>query len=127
MQRSPAAQFENTPTPSAPEEGGWELLSEKVLPDAEPPTRTTSALGSTTPATPTSASNLATFNAWKTGAIGALNAMAMVLSVRIVVLMAVAGGIGLTAIALQNPDPYRLGVLGIYALMTVAVVYLLGR
>jgi hypothetical protein len=46
--------------------------------------------------------------------LGALNVAAAILAVRFVVLVAVAGGIALTWYALANPDPWRLGALGLY-------------
>jgi hypothetical protein len=51
--------------------------------------------------------------------LGALNVMIMITAARFTVLVAVVGGIVLTAIALDGPDPWRLGALAIY---TVAVV-----
>lgn len=51
--------------------------------------------------------------------LGALNVLALVLAARWVVMMAVAGGILLATQALGNPDPYKLGVLAIYALGVV--------
>jgi hypothetical protein len=58
--------------------------------------------------------------AWQAGLLGALNAMAMVLSARLTVLVAVCGGIGLTWYYGQQLDAYRLGALGIYAIGVVA-------
>lgn len=51
--------------------------------------------------------------------MGAFNALALVIAARLILLVAVGGAIGLTYLALLNPDPYRLGALAIY---TVAVV-----
>ena len=66
--------------------------------------------------------------AWKAGAIGALNVMTSLLAVRVVLLVSVAGAIALTWLALQVPDPLRLGALGIYcALVAVPTVWLAGR
>ena len=39
----------------------------------------------------------------------------MLLASRIIVLVSVTGGIGLTVLALGQPDPFRLGALAIYA------------
>ena len=52
--------------------------------------------------------------AWKAGVMGALNVIIAVIAVRLIVLVAVSGGIALTWLALQNPDLYRLGALAIY-------------
>lgn len=60
--------------------------------------------------------------------MGALNAFALVVGARAIVLVAVFGGIGLTWLALQNPDPYKLGALAIYTLAVLCpVVWLAGR
>lgn len=57
--------------------------------------------------------------AWKASVMGTLNVIVAVLSVRLIVLVAVCGGIGLALQALSVPDPYRLGALGIYAVFVV--------
>lgn len=57
--------------------------------------------------------------AWKAGVLGAVNVMTMLLAARLLVLVAIAGAIGLTWLALGNPDPYRLIALGIYSLLVV--------
>lgn len=54
-------------------------------------------------------------SAWKAGVMGALDVAIRVISVRLVLLVAVAGGIALTWLCIAEPDPYRLGALGIYA------------
>lgn len=60
--------------------------------------------------------------------MGALNVAVTVLSVRLVVLVAVAGGIGLTWLALQEPDPLRLGALAIYTVaVVIPCIWLAGR
>ena len=66
--------------------------------------------------------------AWKAGVLGAVNVIVKVLAARLVVLVAVSGGIGLTWVALEQPDPYRLGALAIYALAVVCpTIYLASR
>lgn len=52
--------------------------------------------------------------AWKAGVIGALNIATRILAVRVILLVAMIGGIALTGICLLNPDPYRLIALSIY-------------
>jgi hypothetical protein len=54
--------------------------------------------------------------AWKAGVIGACNVLIAVLAVRLIVLVAVSGAIALTWLALQQPDPMRLGALAIFCL-----------
>jgi hypothetical protein len=57
--------------------------------------------------------------AWKAGLLASINLLAVVLSVRLTLLIAVVGAIGLTAIVVDRPDPFRLGALAIYAVMVV--------
>lgn len=57
--------------------------------------------------------------AWKAGVIGALNMATAILAIRLVLLVEISGAIGLTWIALQTPDPYRLGALAIYCASVV--------
>jgi len=66
--------------------------------------------------------------AWKAGILGALNVLIMITAARMIVLVAVSGGIGLTMIALGAPDPWRLGALAIYSIaIVVPVIYLASR
>ena len=51
--------------------------------------------------------------------MGTINVLSKVLASRILVLVAILGGVGLTWLALANPDPMRLGVLGIYFALCV--------
>jgi hypothetical protein len=48
------------------------------------------------------------------GVMGAINVLALVLSARLIVLVAVAGAIGLSVVVLEHPDPYSLIALGVY-------------
>ena len=67
-------------------------------------------------------------SAWKASVLGAINVLILVTAVRIIVLVAVGGGIVLALSALSAPDPWRLGVLAIYALaVVVPVVWLASR
>lgn len=60
--------------------------------------------------------------------MGAINVLINVVAARIIVLVAVGGGIALTAISLDNPDAMRLGVLAVYALaVVIPVVWLASR
>lgn len=66
--------------------------------------------------------------AWKAAVLGAINVLVLVVSARILVLVSVVGGIVLTATALKDPDPWRLGALAIYAIaVVVPVVWLASR
>lgn len=60
--------------------------------------------------------------------MGAIAVVTQVLALRLVVLVAICGGIGLTWTALSSPDPFRLGALAIYGLaVVIPVVWLAGR
>jgi hypothetical protein len=60
--------------------------------------------------------------------MGALNVLSVILAVRLTLLVAVSGAVWLTWLALQQPDPYRLGALGVYAaVVVVPLVVLAGR
>lgn len=88
-------------------------------------------LSQTTPTTPTTtASFQQEFQhraAWKAGVMGAVNVLAVVLAIRLILLVSVGGGIGLTWLALQNPDPYRLATLAVYcAVVVLPTVWLAG-
>ena len=56
------------------------------------------------------------FKAWKQGVMGSINVLFRVLSARVIVLIAVSGGIALTWVALADPNLYRLGAMMIYAI-----------
>lgn len=61
---------------------------------------------------------------WKQAVLGTLNVLAMVLAVRLILLVAVAGAIWLSWLALQSSDLMRLYVLCVYcgAVVVPAVV-----
>ena len=65
--------------------------------------------------------------AWRAAVLGSLSFAALVLSARLIVLVAVGGGIALTWLCLQQPDPYRLGALGIYCVAMVLTGWLASR
>lgn len=66
--------------------------------------------------------------AWKAGVLGTIDVLIRVVSTRSIVLVAVGGGIVLASSALNNPDPWRLGVLAIYAAaVVIPVVWLASR
>lgn len=105
------------PRPSRP----MLLVAERQTPDPQP-----------APPPPAVAATLPVetqqIRAWRTGAIGAINVVAAILAVRLTLLVGVAGAIGLTWLALQQPDPVRLIALGIYVVGTIpALTWLAGR
>jgi hypothetical protein len=57
--------------------------------------------------------------AWKAGVLGSINVLAVVLAVRLGLLVAIVGAIVLTYIAIEAPDPMRLGALAIYAAFVI--------
>lgn len=60
--------------------------------------------------------------------MGSVNVLANVLAVRLTLLVSVGGAISLTWLALQQPDPYRLAALAVYAgVVVVPLVWLAGR
>jgi hypothetical protein len=62
---------------------------------------------------------------WKNAVFASLNAMTRVLAARLIVLIGVCGGIFLTYLALDHPDWFRIGALGVYCLGVVfPAVYL---
>lgn len=66
--------------------------------------------------------------AWKAGVFGALNAVTVILAVRLTLLVAVCGGIVLTYLALGSADTLRLYGLAIYAgMVVVPLVWLAAR
>lgn len=67
-------------------------------------------------------------SAWKAGVLGTLNALTVVLAVRLILLVAVCGASVLAWAALAQPDPYRLGTLGVYGVVVVLpLIWLLSR
>ena len=62
--------------------------------------------------------------AWK----ATINVLSVVLAVRLTLLVGVSGGIALSLLALGQPDPWRVAVLGIYAsVVVVPLVWLAAR
>lgn len=105
----------STPMPSRP----MQLVGERVLPDPPQPmslseTISRSMTPSPTTAPPSLSQEFVHRSAWKAGVMGAFNVLVAVLAVRLVLLVAVGGAIGLTVLALEQPDPYRLYVLAVY-------------
>ena len=66
-------------------------------------------------------------SAWKQAVLGSLNMISVILAVRLTLLVSVCGATALTYLALQNPDPYRLGALAIYAAVVGMMVWLASR
>ena len=60
--------------------------------------------------------------------MGALTIVSAILAVRLTLLVSVCGAIALAYLALENPDPYRLGALAVYAgVVVVPLIWLAAR
>jgi hypothetical protein len=67
-------------------------------------------------------------SAWKQAVMGTLNVLTIVLACRLILLVSVCGASVLAWLALQQPDPYRVGVLGVYGVLVVLpMTYLVSR
>jgi hypothetical protein len=67
---------------------------------------------------------------WKAGVMGAVNVLAKVLAARLIVLVAVTGGIALAYPALGSPDWFRVGILAVYCagvVLPAVILAALGR
>ena len=121
----------NTPGPSRP----MTLVGERRVDEARPLSiqdlsQMTTGSSATAPTTTTTQLSQEYIHraAWKAAVLGALNIATAILAVRLTLLVAVGGAISLTWLALRDPDPYRLGALGVYALVVVVpLVWLAGR
>jgi len=105
-----------------------QLVAEKRVDDLPPPPPPLPMMTTTTPiqtAPPEISTDLRRQAAMLSGAIGALNVLSAVLAVRAILLLAVAGAVGLTLYALEIPDPMRLVALGVYNTTVVIPVVLL--
>ena len=140
MTQTPEAPSANTPPPSK----RMTLVAEKRLPEqlaGQPqPLSLSEIIGSSNPAT-SSATTTTPPNipqnipaefvhraAWKAAVLGTLNVLFLTISVRLTLLVAVSGAVWLTWLALQQPDPYRLGALGVYsAVVVVPLIWLAAR
>jgi hypothetical protein len=79
----------------------------------------TTTTGTTTPPSVSRETEFQHRSAWKAGVIGAFNALAIVLAVRLILLVAIVGAFYLTVIAIDRPDPWRMAALAIYCVVTV--------
>ena len=126
---TPEAQSENTPPRSrAP----MQLVGERQIPD-QPTLSSLIATATTTATPPNAAVSRETVSrvAWQRGVMGALNLLAVVLAVRIVLLVAVIGALWLAKLALDVPAPLQipaLVMLGVYcATVVIPMVWLSSR
>jgi hypothetical protein len=124
------APSENTPPRSrAP----MQLVGEKTLPDTQTLSGliATAATTSTTPKPVPRETEFVHRGAWKAGVMGALNLLAVVLAVRLVLLVAVIGALWLAKLALDVPVAMQmpaLVMLGVYcATVVIPMVWLSSR
>src|SRR5215472_6254416 len=126
QQEAPSA---NTPTPSK----RMTLVGERRTPEPPPNSMTletmiSSATRTATAPSPALQQEFVHRRAWQAGVMGALNVLTVVLAVRLTLLVSVCGASLLAWAALANPDPYRLGTLGVYAVVVVLpLVWLTSR
>ena len=120
---------ENTARPSR---RPMELVGERQVPEPAGLSQLIAPATTTTPPTPPKPNpQQAEYihrAAWKAGVLGAINVLVAVVAIRLVLLVAVIGAIYVAMIAIQNPDPWRLGALAIYAVaVVVPTVWLSSR
>ena len=96
------------------------LVHQETVPDSLDPTTTQMMTGPPSLITPTSPQKIESY-------FIIFDAIARVLSVRLLALVGVFGAIGLAFIALQRPELPQLGVLLTYCLGLALIVWLAGR
>jgi hypothetical protein len=129
---TPEAKLENMPPLSARKP--MELVHERTVPEAPSLSTLIAAQTSTTPKPqPTIPVSYETASraAWRNGVMGALNLLAVVLAVRLVLLVAVIGALWLAKLALDVPIAMQmpaLVMLGVYcATVVIPMVWLSSR
>jgi uncharacterized BrkB/YihY/UPF0761 family membrane protein len=99
-----------------------QLVGERQIPDTATLSEVIAKAATTsqTPAKPVSRETEYVHRAaWKAGVLGAFNVLAIILAIRFTLLVAVIGAIILALAVEREPDPWRLGALGVYALVVV--------
>lgn len=107
-----------------------QVVAEREVPDEPqaPTTTVTTTATSPTSSTPTTTdlnAELLTRYAWRQSVLGSLNVISQILAVRLVLLVAVAGAVFLSYLALAQGDVLRLGALAIYCAGVVAPIVVL--
>jgi hypothetical protein len=95
-----------------------QLVAEKTTPDLAGLVSGMKTTAATTPPSQPSA-EFQHRAAWRAGVLGAINVLAIVLAVRLILLIAIVGAFYLTVIAIREPDLLRLAALGIYSVIIV--------
>lgn len=124
------ARSESTPPPSR---RPMQLVGERQVPDPQPLSdliagATTTATAPPKPTGPWIKDGVPPVSreteyvhraAWKAGVLGALNVVVAVIAVRFILLVAVAGAVAATFLAMQAPDLFRCVAAAIYAITVV--------
>lgn len=122
----PVQQSADTPPPSR---RPMQLVGEQRTPDPAP-LSSLIAQNPTIPTTKTTTPNAEFIHraAWKAGVLGSLNVLFVILAVRAILLIAVAGAIALTLLAMLTPDLWRSVTAAVYAITVVApIIWLSSR
>ena len=109
------------------------LVGERNLPDPPqpqtvPPSQTLASVISGATTSQTISPEVMHRAAWKGAVLGTLSVISAVLAARLILLVGVCGAIALAYLTTQQPDPFRLGALGIYAaVVVIPLVWLAAR
>ena len=105
-----------------------QVVGERRLPDPPVQAPTTMPSSPLQSAVTQTIAKQAEAHVYRAAVMGTVNVLATVLAARMIVLVAVSGGISLTWMSLAQPDAYRLGALAIYCALCVGpAVWLAGR
>jgi hypothetical protein len=86
---------------------------------SRPTTPQTTSIPTTPPSNQAFAQEYVHRSSWKAGLIGTLNALTVILAVRLTLLLSVGGAFFLAYLALPAADPWKLAVLGVYTVVVV--------
>ena len=117
---------------SQPSKQRMELVGQEWQPDPPAPMQLPPPMQSSTMPPAGAAQNplqeMIHRTAWKAAVLGTLNAAVKILAARMIVLVAVVGGIGLTFAVLPAPNYAKLGALAIYSVfVAIPCVWLAGK
>jgi hypothetical protein len=105
-----------------------QLVGERSSPDPEPTISSTTTIEPPATWPSTYRATRTHDSVWRQGIIASLNVAALVLSARLILMIAVFGAIGLTWLALQTESPTRLAAVGLYTVTVILpLVWLSGR
>ena len=107
------------PPANTPRRTNVHLLNEVYTPEETEPTRTPPPFLMPSPTPDAIRQEQIRQASYKAAFVGTMNAIALVLTARLIVLISVLGAGWLTWVTLQSPDPYKLIALGIYCVGVV--------